>query len=287
MSVDYSKDTGDRLLEHYARLKAEKSHLNIEACRASIDNAGERFYGLLGRMTEADVANGYDGRYVYLRALVNAGIADDDEQAEWEKLIAEAEKPTTLTGDQIAQSSQAERDADHVLPAPVEYDNDLPPAAWDREEPAEPEHLQLLEDLHELQTLKATIADLNDKVKAVQERALERQRAFGRPIALFNPVTRTPEIAGVRQSETLVVDAGELLKALVEYYGDDEQAEAIWAGVLKPREVDTKKDGLFHQAVLAHSDDVNGIPREVVAKVASFKPSAPYIGFSKPESRGR
>lgn len=274
--TDYSKDTGDRLVEHYAKLKAEKSHLNIEAARASIDNAGEKFDSLLGRWTQQDEAKGYSPYYVYLRALVNAGIATQEELDEWESMEF-PDSPSAST--ETAGAGEEEG----VSPAPVEYDPDLPPASWDREVP-EPEHKPLLEDLHELQQLKATKAELEKKIEKVQERAIERQRAYGRPIALINPVTMAPEIAGVRQSETLIVDPGALLAALNEYYGDEDQAEAIWTAVLKPREVDTKKDGLFHQAVMAHSDENNGIPREVVAKVASFKPSSPYIGFSKPES---
>jgi hypothetical protein len=188
----------------------------------------------------------------------------------------------------VGADEESQDALDEGVPAeaqePVEYDNDLPPAGWDVGRP-EKQHQGLLEDLHELQTLKATVREVEDKIKAVQERAITRQRAFGRPIALINPVTRAPEIAGIRQSETLVVPAAELLARLVEWYGDTDQAEAIWFGVLKPREVDTKQGGLFHQAVAAHSDEVNGIPKEVVAACATWKPSAAYIGFSKPETR--
>lgn len=118
--------------------------------------------------------------------------------------------------------------------------------------------------------------------KAVQQEVLPLLREVG---SVLLHTDKGPRIAGVRAPETLVVDAGELLEALIEQEGGDEEAAtAIWTDVLKPPEVDTKDGGLFHKASEQIGEQPARIRPETVAKVATYKSISPHIGWSKPST---
>lgn len=143
---------------------------------------------------------------------------------------------------------------------------------------------ELDEHLAELRRITALEKDLKaakDRHTAAAIPILERLGS----VMIYDPIDKTPQIANVRAAERIVVDAGELYDALIEQYeGDVETAETVWKGVLKPPEVDTKDEGLFHLACMERTEE--GLPAlisaETVAKVVSFKKAKAFIGFSKP-----
>jgi hypothetical protein len=127
---------------------------------------------------------------------------------------------------------------------------------------------------------------------AVEAKELKRQRdnhnaeacAILRRVGslvIANPITHKAMVANVTEAETLKVDAGELLAALIEQYdGDEEQAEMVWRSVLKPPAVDTKENGLFHQACATRPEGEPPISPETVAKVANYEKAAAFVNFS-------
>lgn len=260
----------DRLGEFYAAKIAEDDALPMPEARFRVDMAPETFYAFLGRMTAQDEASGYSPRYVELRALNLADIATDDERVEWAKLRAEV-----VVREHAAREARGLGNPEQA----AEYDPDMPPAILDV---SDEDQYELQRLLYQLRRIAHAQANLEEQREEVLEAAVPLQMKLGRPVTLVDPMTGVPLIAGYRQSETLKVPAGELLKELIEYHGDEDKATAIWEDVLKPREVDTKQDGLFHRMVERHTEDDPTIPPSVVAKVARFKTAKAYIGFNKP-----
>lgn len=142
--------------------------------------------------------------------------------------------------------------------------------------------------LWSLQRLSGLKANLEEQRKQLNQSLIPMLKQLGRPVMVMNPATGDVEIAAPREDETLEVDAGALLQALIAHFkaeGDHpedayEEASTIWQDVLKPPVVDTKEDGLFRSAVVA-----GRIPGHVAAKVATFKKKAPWVGFTKPKPR--
>lgn len=127
----------------------------------------------------------------------------------------------------------------------------------------------------ELQRIARLSKELDKSRKNILVKAVPLQRLLGSTV--IEGIDGKPYVASVIEAEVLKVDASELYEALVEHLGDGEEASMIWQDVLKPREVDTKDEGLFHQACKAER-----IPVEVIAKVARYEKRSAYIGFSKP-----
>lgn len=142
---------------------------------------------------------------------------------------------------------------------------------------------QLDEHLRELRRISAMKKELQGDYDRHTAEAV--QLLGGESRMIKDPIDGSVQIANVRASETIVVDAGELLEALIEqYHGDVETAEVVWKSVLKPPAVDTKDDGLFLKATQERTEE--GLPAlispETVAQVATFKKAKAFVGFSKP-----
>lgn len=142
------------------------------------------------------------------------------------------------------------------------------------EDIAPPPAIDLLpEYLAEMARLSAAEAELHKERDEIQQRAIPLLKQLG---SYVMPVNGTLKAFNVRAAEKLKVDAGELLKALVAYYQDEDKARLIWEDTLKPPAVDTKEGGLFHQQCAARR-----IPEEVIAQVAKYETAAEFIGSSK------
>lgn len=148
------------------------------------------------------------------------------------------------------------------------------------------DEVALQEFLWSLQRIKGLRDQLDKDRAAAIERAVPLLKRLGHPAMVMNPLTGSVQVAMVREDETLEVDAGELLAALIEHFKADgmgpmvaeDMAETVWKDVLKPPTVDTKEGGAFQRAV-----DHGRIPGHVVAKVARFKRKAAWIDFVKPK----
>ena len=144
----------------------------------------------------------------------------------------------------------------------------------------EVEELRVL--LMDLRSISNTEKELSKHREAINLLAVPLMRKVG-SLLFTDPTNGTVKIANVRAPETLVVNAGDLLDALIEQEGGDiEMATVIWEGTLKAPAVDTKDDGLFHHASMGHGEEPAKITPETVAKVATYKASKAYIGYAKP-----
>lgn len=255
-----------RLLEHYAKLIAEEREIDFDLALTLVDSSGPELYAFLARMSENDVAHGYSQRYVDLRALSLAGLADEAEQLEWaglraEYVIAEAEQAKLLEESDALDSPEQE------LPT-GDYDKEAPPRVLDA---SDGEHEQLLKLLWQLRRIQHAKDALDRQREELLDEAVPLQRGLGGPVTVVDPLNGAPLIAGVRQSETLEVNYGLLAKEI-----GAESAKAVCKAPI----VDTKEGGLFHQAV-----ERGDIPLDVVARVSRYKTAKPYIGFSSPVRR--
>lgn len=133
------------------------------------------------------------------------------------------------------------------------------------------EEQELADYLRDLRRISAETTRLERiRKQEIYPRAIPLlKRAGSRPI--MDPVTGDPYIANVRAPQTLEVDYDKL-EALV--------GEEVARSVCKPPQVDTKDDGLFHQAIAQ-----GVIPMSIVAEVSTYKAIAEHVGFSKPDAR--
>lgn len=242
----YDQETGDELLEHYAQVIVDDGRApHMPLARMMVDMSGE--HAMLGRMSADDEQHGYTPRYVELRARKLAGLLTEDESAEWGQLVVD-----TAQGDVYVVDGAG---------AP--------------ERITEADISQLKDYVNELRRIGAMEAGLAKDRARITTQAVPLMERVG-SLPFIDPTDGAAKIANVRAPETLQVDAGELLAALIEYYDDDEQGRVIWQDCLKGPQVDTKEGGLFHQQCQAEK-----VPAEVVVKVARYKRSAPYIGYAK------
>jgi hypothetical protein len=131
------------------------------------------------------------------------------------------------------------------------------------------EEQELTQGLWELRRIAAQTKELNRvRTEVLYPRLLPLlERAGSRTV--IDPVTGEPLVAGIRAPQTLQVDYDNL----VDLVGPD-----IAASVCKPPVVDTTDEGRFMKAI-----EDGRIPLEIVADVASYKASAAYVGFAKPD----
>lgn len=151
------------------------------------------------------------------------------------------------------------------------YDADAVPAPWDVQVPTDAEQVELREAMYSLQRIAHAKAALDAQRASLLAVALPMLRRFGRPVALVNPVTGQPQVANLRQDETLEVDYDGLVKAV---------GVRLANSMCKPRVVDTKDGGLFDQAQQAGL-----ITAAQVGKLTRLIPKAAYIGFNHPSVR--
>ena len=253
----YDQDTGDDLLEHYADVIVQDGRApSMPIARLMVDMSGEN--AMLGRLTEEDEKHGYNARYVLLRARKLAGLITEDEQAEWDQLVED-----TAAGDVYVVDGQGE--PERVTEADIG---------------------QLKEYVQELRRIAAATAGLERDRRRINDQAVPLMRRVG-SLPFLDPTDGEAKLANVREPATLQIDAGELLAALIEHFQGgltdehsrvvaEEEAETVWRACLKGPQVDTKDGGLFHQMCQAEK-----VPVEVIAKVARYKTSSPYIGYAK------
>lgn len=135
---------------------------------------------------------------------------------------------------------------------------------------------QINEMLWELRRIAAQEKHLAELKKGITADLLPRLYSNGRPVMVTDPMTGELLIARPVQSKPIKVDAGELLKVLIDYYNDEEQADLVWAECLKPAEVDSKQEGRFEAAMQKYE-----IPVTVIGPILREKPSSPYVGFGR------
>lgn len=254
-----------RLLEHYAATLADADDISLDTAIDKIDASGPEMYVFLGRMSDNDELNGYSLRYVELRALHLAGIATEDELIEWAELRAAAvlAESENLGDDELEAAARGEATAG-------DYDKEAAPLVLDASDGAQEQLMKLLWQLRRIQHAQEA---LDRQREELLEEAVPLQRGIGRPVTLIDPLNGEPLVAGVRQSERLTVPYAQLAAEIGELAARE---------VCKPLEVDTKQDGLFVRAV-----ERGEIPHSVVARVARYKASTPYIGFSSPVKKKR
>jgi hypothetical protein len=168
---------------------------------------------------------------------------------------------------------------------PLVYDPEAEPLGL-LDQPQNDDEITLKDLLQSLQQIAAGKEALEKQRTELTAAALPLLKRLGRPAMVLNPVTGTVQVAGVREDETLEVPADLLLAELVKHFEAEGlttievefEADTVWKDVLKPPVVDTKEDGAFKRAV-----DSGRIPGYVVAKVATFKKKAGYVGFTKPK----
>jgi hypothetical protein len=141
----------------------------------------------------------------------------------------------------------------------------------------------VLEHLRELRRLSRYKKELKKDWDSHTAAVLPYLREHG-SLVLVDPTDQSLKAAAVVEAETLQVDAGELLDALIaQYQGDIEQATMVWKSTLKAPTVDTADEGLFFQATQPPEPGQEPlISSETVVKVAKYKKSAAYVGFARP-----
>lgn len=260
----WADDAVDRLYDHYAEVLVATKNLKREDAVYALSIVTEGPWSpLLGQPQPED--DGKPDTYPILRALVKAGIASTEETVQWRELNEVEPEP----------EPEAE-------PVKEGYDPEAEPADFTLEELSNADDAELRQLIYQVAELRQTEKDAKDTYDKLRPQISELVRRKGKPVSFIHPVTGVHKIATYVQRNSLVIDPGQLLQALVDYYGDNDQAEAIWTDCLKPREVDTKEGGRFHEAVRRHSDEVNGVPPEVVAAVARFAPQDPFVSFVNP-----
>lgn len=160
------------------------------------------------------------------------------------------------------------------------FDVNAEPLVLDQQAPAGTIQNDLAKILGQLRVIADQKAALDLYKDQLTEQALSLLKLVGRPVTFVDPVTGQPKIASPRRSVATKVNATSLLVALIEYYGDADQATMVWEETLKPREVDTKADGLLMKITARHSEEHQTVPPSVIAKVVRFKESASYVGFT-------
>lgn len=141
---------------------------------------------------------------------------------------------------------------------------------------------RITEVLMELRRISALESELKKSREAYTAEIVPLLELEGSRL-ITDPMDQKLKSAHVIRAERTVVDAAELYEALLEQEGGDvEQADMIYAMVLKPPSVDTAIDGLFVQACSDTPEAPAYIRPETIVKVAKYKRSAPYVAFTRP-----